>query len=333
MIYLNIYDFKILIKSSHPAIDARIKLEFDFFIKDHFSVQDLTITFEFKSNFSVSEILPINLTPTFQRNNSITYDTQDVRWNDYYGFVLSHFELKKKQAHFIGKDLDKLYEVIFLFILSRSGKKLDLDGKHKIHAFSFAKNNKALVCMQPMRGGKSTLLSEILQKWDVSIISDDTPIVNHNGELIPFPLRMSLENLPTDLDLDVKDYFLLKREFYKPKFSMSLKVFNRKIASQISDFILIEAKRSTFTSPQVIKNGPFTTFKYLFKHMVIGIGLPIIFEYFWENGFYDFIIKCKIFLSRLTLAIKLSFSRESYTIYLCDDVQKNAQEIVNLLDN
>lgn len=332
MINLNIYGYKILIDSSHPEIDARLKLEFDYFIQKQTTDFDLKITFEINTELSTHKYIPVNLKPTFQRSNSITYDFQNIRWNDYYGVVLSRFELLNRYAHFIGKDINKLYEVIFLFILSRSGKYLDFTGKHKIHAFSFSKNGKAVICMQPMRGGKSTLLCEILQKREVSIISDDTPLITTDGKLLPFPLRMSLEKLPTNLNLNEKDYFMLKREFYKPKYSISLKVFNRPISKLEDNFILIEAKRSSYEHPVVTRNNSFTTFCYLFKHMIIGIGLPIIFEYFWEKGISDFLIKIKIFLSRLFLAIKIAFTKECYTVYLSNNVQENAETICSLLD-
>jgi len=330
MIFLNIYNYKIFIESSHPQIDHRLNLEFDYFlspIEDNFQ---LKIKYNLQDTLA-SDLIPKNLKPTFQRSNSITYDSNGIRWNNYYGKVISKFIAMESYCEFYGTDLDKLYEVIYLFILSRSGKFLDLNGLHKIHAFAFSKGNKAIVCMQPMRGGKSTLLTEILKEKDVSVISDDTPLFNLSGEILPFPLRMSLENLPRHLNLNQSDYFVLKREFFKSKYSIAIKSFNRPICPKANNYILIEAKRSTYENPILIRNSFLKKWQSLMVHLVIGFGLPIIFEYFWEAGITDFFRKSKIFLSRLYLATKLSLSKESYTLYLSEDSTKNAALILDLM--
>lgn len=332
MILINIQGFIIQIFSNNETILSRLGMDFEYFLpKEHETLPQphLSIQADIVPALS-TDLIPKNLKPLFQRQNSITYEQNGVRYNDYYGAVISQFRALTGKALVVGLELEKLYEVTYLLILSRSGKFADLKGMHKIHAFSVVKNGKGIVCMQPMRGGKSTLFTQLLLNYDVEIGSDDTPLINQNGMLYPFPLRVSLDVIPPQLSLTEQDYYLMKREFYKSKYSLSLKKFGKKISSEISDYVFVEAHRSTFDAPQIIKMSRLRLFKRLFHHMVIGFGLPIIFEYFWESGSKDFLIKTIIFMKRFVLALKLALTKEGYDFYLCSDSEKNAELILTL---
>jgi hypothetical protein len=330
MILLNIQGLFVEINSEESLL-SRIRCDFEYFIAEKYTQGPLLkVSAEFTSKIPLN-IIPKNLKPLFQRHNSITYEENGKRYNDYYGSVLSVFEAKKSEAVIYGSDIDKLYEVLYLFILSRSGKHGDLTGTHRIHAFAVVKNYAGIICMQPMRGGKSTLFTELLLNQNVEIVSDDTPIINTSGDLIPFPLRVSLDAIPPQLNLNENEYYLMKREFYKAKYSISLKAFKKPIAQKCNYFIFTEAHRSTYDFPYVKRMSPLRLFKSLFKHMVVGVGLPIIFEYFWESGKEDFLRKTIIFFKRLTLALRLSFSHKGYDVYLTADSKKNAEVILNLI--
>lgn len=330
MILLNIQGLFIEV-NSEESILSRIRCDFEYFIAEKYTQGPLLkVKAEFTPQIPLN-IIPKNLKPLFQRHNSITYEENGKRYNDYYGSVLSVFEAKKNEAIIYGKDLDKLYEVLYLFILSRSGKHGDLTGTHRIHAFAIVKDFAGIICMQPMRGGKSTLFTELLLNHNVEIVSDDTPLINTNGDLLPFPLRVSLDSIPERLNPNENDFYLMKREFYKAKYSISLKAFKKPIAKKCNYFIFTEAHRSTYDFPYVKKMSPLKLFKSLFKHMVFGVGLPIIFEYFWESGSEDFIRKTIIFLRRFSLAFRLSLSHKGYDIYLTNDSKKNAEVLLNLI--
>lgn len=332
MILLNIQGLFIQFDSKEENLLSRIRCDFEYFIIDKYSYGSLLkITAEHTPEIPL-QLIPKNLKPLFQRHNSITYEENGKRYNDYYGSVLSIFESKKNAAMVYGKDLDKLYEVVYLFILSIAGKYGDLNGLHRIHAFSVVKNFSGLICMQPMRGGKSTLFSELLLNHkNIEIVSDDTPLLNTKGELLPFPLRISLDKIPEQLNLNSNEYYLMKREFYKEKYSISLKAFQKPIAKKCDYFIFIEAHRSTYEFPYAVKMSPLRLFKRLFHHMVIGIGIPIIFEYFWETGSEDFIRKTIIFLRRFYVALKLAISHKGYDVYLTNDTKLNAEFILKMI--
>ena len=46
-----------------------------------------------------------------------------------------------------------------------------------------SKNGRSVIAMLPMKGGKTTLFSNLIKDKDVEIISDDTPIVTSDGHI------------------------------------------------------------------------------------------------------------------------------------------------------
>jgi hypothetical protein len=67
--------------------------------------------------------------------------------------------------------------------------------------------------------------------------------------------------------------------------------------------------------------------KGAFKHGVIGIGLPMVIEYFWENGFSDFVIKIRIFILRLLAFSGLLLRAKKMKLYLGKN-PKDAAELI-----
>lgn len=329
MIYLNIYGIRIEIDSNSAEIISRLSKEFHFFLASPLSSVDLKVESKIIEKYPFN-FIPENLKPTFQRHNSITYDLNNIRWNDYYGRTISKLDLNDQSALVLGIDFDKLYEITYLLILSISGKLLDLKGFHKIHALAFTHQSNTFICMQPTRGGKSTLLLELIKNHRVKILSDDSPIFNSNLEVLPFPIHISLEDFPSELNISPDNYFQFNREFQKPKYSIAITSDLVEIAKPQNKYIFIEAKRSTFKSPKIEHLSKFKLFLFLLKHMVIGVGLPIIFEYFWVNTHTDFLKKIHIFFSRLIMAFKISIKMKGYVLYQNQSPADNAQAILEL---
>jgi hypothetical protein len=300
-LYLNFYEIKAQVESTSAEVLLPLRKDFSSFIGKS-SLLDIDFKLQiFDQEPPVAEIPQI--VSTMQTLNSICYDMEGIRYCDYYGDLLVIMDTRQNTAKVYSKNIIKIHEVCYLLILSRIGKLMDLKGLHKLHAFSVSYKELAIVCMMPMKGGKSTLLMEFLKDERFKIISDDIPLINLIGEILPFPMKIGLSELPGNLNVfdPERNYYTMDRGHYGKKQLLCLDGLPGRVESIDKKFykvLLIEAFRYN-SKTSILKNaGLYSSAKGLLKHGVIGFGLPMVIEYFWESGFIDFLRKTKIFFLR-----------------------------------
>jgi len=91
-------------------------------------------------------------------------------------------------------------------------------------------------------------------------------------------------------------------------------------------------RRTAGAKVSVKKCSKLRVFCLLFKPMVIGVGLPILAEYFWEFGLRDFFTKTQIALSRIKRATTLATSKECYWFEFGDSLEENVKAVVEVLE-
>ncbi len=266
-----------------------------------------------------------------QTRNAVVYETKEVKYCDYYQEGLVIFDKVKNSAKIYCLELDFLHELSYLFIMSKIGKALDLQGFHRIHACAFKKRETSIVCMMPMKGGKSTLFLKMMEDREVEYFSDDTPLINSSGKIYPFPIRVGIKELPRYLKNKEKYIFEIKRKEFGSKNLIEISAFENKIALTSGEkIILVDAVRTTIEKGYL---GPISNFKMilpLFKYMGIGLGLPIIIEFFLENGFRGWRIQLCILFKRLYAIARLLIKSKSYRLILGTDRDSNVSAIQEL---
>lgn len=300
-IYFNFYGETVYVQSDWSELLTLLGKDFSLFIDNPQVKSHLTILIA-RGNPGHQKIP--EMVSKMQSLNSITYQLGHIRYNDYYGKLLSIFDYKNQSAQIISEDEDKTHEVAYLLMLSRVGKSLDLHGLHKLHAFAVSYKGIAFVCMMPMKGGKSTLLMELLKNKEAKMISDDIPLIDRLGHVHAFPIKIGVDDarrIPFDITNPEENIYQLNREQYGPKTFICLNGLKEKVelpGTQFDKVIIAEGFRYNADHSLIRCSSWVSTYLGLFKHGVIGIGLPMILEYFWEFGIKDFIIKSKIFLLR-----------------------------------
>tara|TARA_Y100000590_G_scaffold469529_1_gene657726 strand:- start:172828 stop:173838 length:1011 start_codon:yes stop_codon:yes gene_type:complete len=275
--------------------------------------------------------IPTSISLSRESKNSKTYDDEKIRYNDY-GDLISKYDYDKESGLISSGSIERLHEITYLLILSRVGKYQDLLGIHKVHALGFIYKGVCCVGMMNMGVGKSTLLMELLKDPEVELLSDDSPLIDGRGEVLSFPIRIGASELPEGLEIeDPKEniYRLIRKE-YGEKNLICLQGIKNKIGTQYKKIVVFEGKRG---NRRLTRASSISLWLSLQKHMVIGIGLPIIFEYFWESGISDFIRKTKIFFLRQRAAINFSRNCEFYKFSLGKSSEENAKALKELLEN
>lgn len=333
-LYFNFYGVRARFSSVHKNLLQRIEWDFSYFHSSH--PPKKTPHYQF---YGVKCVPPWEKIPAlpvrFQSSNSLTYQIGCKRFNDYYGKALTIYDYQKDTGEIYSEHLDKLHELTYLMILSRVGKQLDMQGLHKLHAFGIIKNHKALLGIMPMKGGKSTHFLEFIKDDKVQILSDDTPLVSRRGKIRPFPIRVGIEDSTKALTLTPNNSFVyqLDREYYGKKTLISLKGLPNPVGEDYQQSILLRGIRLNSPDCYIKKSSKLALLRELVKFQVIGLGLPMILEYFWEAGLVDFGKKSFILLSRLLASTLLLLRSKTYTVFLGTDPEKNVR-IINskLLD-
>lgn len=329
-LYLDIFGIQVLVEVNDLDLLARIKKDFS-----HFE-SSKKFTYEFHFIAHLGGIpwrkLP-ELKSSKQSINSITYDQKNIRFNDYYKEALSIYDYDKEYCEVYSHDLNRLHEILYLVILSRTGKKMDELGLHKIHACSLKYKQKTLVLMLPMKGGKSTLFFNLIKNPEIEILSDDTPIVDQEGHIRAYPLRVGIEDDSKFKNLyDESQAYSIERKQYGLKKLIPMEAFKNKIAQGFSgEVILINGIRCSNKECELVRCSSLKMFSFLKTHMIVGVGLPMIIEYFIRANFYDWLKNLKIFIARVRAALKLSFRSQNYICYMGEDPELNARTIERLL--
>ncbi|MCY4644435.1 MAG: hypothetical protein OXB88_07435 [Bacteriovoracales bacterium] len=325
-LYFNFYGVWAHVDSPCPELLQRIELDFSHFHSPHLLPKRPHYQFYCEKSAPPWPKIPA-LAVSFQSPGSMTYDRGTKRYNDYYGKALSIYDYEMEEGKIYAKDLERLHEISYLMILSRVGKRLDMMGMHKVHAFGIIKNRTALLGIMPMKGGKSTHFLEFIKCPKVSILSDDTPLVSRMGKVLPFPIRVGLEEGNRIDAVNEAFVYQLNRQHYGKKTLVSMKGIPNPVGGDYDRLILIKGVRFNGPGCEIKKLSKWSMGIELFKFQVIGWGLPVIFEYFWESGVLDFARKSKIALSRLLASILLLWRSKTYTVFLGTDPQKNVEVI------
>ena len=177
-------------------------------------------------------------------------------------------------------------------------------------------------------GGKSTHFLQWLRDSRVAILSDDTPLVSRMGKLRPFPIRVGVEHLSPDVRAMVQGddmIYQLQREHYGNKVLISLRGLVNPIGGEYRRVVLMRGIRTNNTECLIRQSSKWGMLGELLKYQVVGWGVPMILEYFWEDGLIDFCKKSWIALSRLGAAVFLLLRSKTYTVFLGADPQRNVQ--------
>ncbi len=332
-IYFNFYHVQVAVSSNWDELLDYLRKDFCFFLKDRPSKDQIEIELlKEKPDF---KILP-EKKRNFQKSNCILYDTERLRYIDYYNEAIATFDLKYKKYKLFSEDLNRAHEISYLAILSLVGKKLDLLGMHKLHAFAVSYDDVVLICMMPSKGGKSTLLLELLKEPRFKLVSDDIPLIYKDGRVLPFPIKLGLNSPVHPFENGNHEEFLYKvdRVDHGEKWFLSTESIKEKLVDGNKRFhkiILIEGFRFGGLDSQIKESHFLSSFLGVFKHGVVGIGTPMVLELFWLPGIKDFFYRIIITCKRLIAFSLLVFRSKKYTFYLGRDQASAAKLLTNLL--
>jgi hypothetical protein len=84
------------------------------------------------------------------------------------------------------------HEAVYYFLLGRIGRHLDAHGLVRVHALGLSGEDGGVLVLLPSSGGKSTLAVQAITRGEGRLHSEDSPLLDRNGCLHAFPLRIAV---------------------------------------------------------------------------------------------------------------------------------------------
>ena len=265
----------------------------------------------------------------------VRFEGPDGRYVWYHsGAVIHHRRAREcEQATLWYTDAERSYEKLYLFILSRVGEALDRRGLHRVHALGFIFRGLGVLVVLPMRGGKSTLALALRGVEGIELISEDIPLIDRQGRLWPFPLRVSLRSGDVPPELAGGEARVLKRDSFEAKTLLPFSALGLDVRRGCTpaDCVLF-GRWTAEAAPSFHRLGALRGVGALLKHAVIGLGLPQVVEFFLYGGLGELTGKVSITLSRLLAVCRLVRQCELLEFRTCRDLTRNREALLEALE-
>ena len=329
-IKLDFYGIGIEVISSNTRIIENIGRDFSYFKPESKNRESTRIHIEVFRESPPYHVIPKGARVTFHTKDTVNYDTGKLRFSNHLGRTLTIYDFSNEIGRIYSRDESLLHERTYLLILSRIGALLDRKGIHRVHALGISLNNKATLCLLPMRGGKTTLGLELIKEEDISLISDEIPLITGDGKILPFPLRVGVLE---GAKLDIPSKYLRKfiRSQYSPKTLIDIDFFQGKISKLCNPYIVLIGQRGFSKETRLKQISKLRTILPFAVNSVLGRDLPHTVSYFLRFDLKSVLSYIKILISRFIISCKVIWRAKTYRFYMGTDPGENARFLANFL--
>ena len=325
---LSFYGFCIEIKCNDAGTLEAIKRDFSFFVTGQGNPEAL---FEVFVELPDYKELP-SVKASFYTPRNICYKYNKLSFIDYFGKGLTIIDDQKNNYRIYCPESQLRHEITFLSILSLVGQNLDSRKIHRVHGLGIETGGKAVLILLPSGGGKTTLLLELLKAEGIKLISEDSPLVNRFGQILPFPLRVgaSYSDKPQEIPADY--LHLIERMEFGPKYVIDIDYFADKISRDVlTPQVILCGIRSLGMESKIVPLSKYKALGEFIKNSVIGVGLYQGLEFLLQQGFTGLLKKSGVILSRFRNACKVISGSQTYLFIVGYDKNKNVETLLKFL--
>ncbi len=321
-IQLDVYGRTFRLHGSGSAALAMVADDFHFFIRQQVGHP---VDVELIAAAPPYDDVPAGIATTYTPRN-ISFSQNGSTYIDYSGRALAIWNRQAFTFKIYSTDDDIQYEASYLFLLSQIGEYLDDHKMHRIHAMAMSVEDRAVLAILPMGGGKSTLAAGLLNYPEFNFLSDDSPFISADGRLHAFPLRLGL--LPgNEQSIPVAHRKTIQRMEFGPKVLVNYLYFADRVRPSAEPGIVFLGKRSLSTDCRIEPASCWQGYQSMMVNCVVGLGLYQGLEFVLRHHPLELLAKTGIAWSRLRNARQLFNRSEVYQLILGRDQQRNAETV------
>lgn len=202
---------------------------------------------------------------------------------DYGGRASAVYDFARERGVVWSPERDALRELGYLFLQSRLGWELDRRGLHRVHALAVERDGRAGLLVLPSGGGKSTTALELARRPGWRLLGDDHPLVDAaTGEVLAFHGRPGLRG-PAPSWARAEDISEFRRRVHGPKSLLDLGALEGRLAQRGRLAWVAVGTPPSASAGSLRALGRAGVAAALAAPMVVGAGLPQVFELLWPG--------------------------------------------------
>jgi hypothetical protein len=261
---------------------------------------------------------------------SVCFRDGSTIYIDYFGQALAILDRQAQRCDVYGTNLDQVHEIVYLFMLSTVGHHLGGQGIHRVHALGVNYHQQGILLLLPSGGGKSTMALELLRHPEFFLLSEDTPLVDRQGMLLPFPLRLGvLAHRRTEIP--AQHVRTVERMGLAPKTLIDIEYFRDRVGQPVEPRFLLVGERNLGDVSEITPLSRRRAFTALLSDLVIARGVYQGREFLGKQGSRESFDKGKVAFARLQNCVRLLSRVSSSRFTLGRNLDKNAQTLINFL--
>lgn len=326
-VVFDFYGLKLELRSEDlEAVDS-IRRDFAYFksapAQPHVTVE----VFKDRPDFSA---LP-DLRGSIYTMDYVCYLGRDEVYTDYHGNGLKISDPKRRSYRIYSESADVRHEISYLTIQAAVGEYLDSRHIHRVHALAISKNGKAVLVLLPEKGGKSTLAFQLLKSDQVRLLSDESPLITRQGEILPFPMRMGF--LP-GAQTDIPSEYLQPVNYMRvgTKIRVDVEYYADKIGSACPVGAILLGERSLGCGCTIEPASRLSGSKEFIKNSVVGLGLHQGMDYLLGRNLRDTFGKVGLASSRLYNSLVVLRRSRVFRYTIGHDRQRNMEVLLDFLE-
>jgi hypothetical protein len=316
---------------AEPQLKEALQKDFAYFVTSTIP-QSCDFRLEIQQRKANASLLP-NARALNVQSEYVVYEEntpEHIRTIDYHGRAVLKIREKAGEAQLWCEDPGLAHELAYLYLQSQIASQLESRGWHRIHALAYLYRGKANLVLIPSGGGKSTLALALLQNPEVRLLSDDCPIVDRAGRLHPYPLRLAFRSDVTLPSLLEEKTSKMKRRKYGEKkllgvHELSGDLVKNPLAGYAVDRLIVAHRHGSLQSPVLQKIPKARMAPYLFRDLVVGVGLPQLAEILLSRGWKSLPSLSPRAISRSIAATQLLGKASTFELCFSNDSAANAE--------
>ena len=195
--YFRVYGLAVAV-SGWPEVVEAVRLDYAWFEAEPIERPDVVVEIE----QGAPELDRFgDLTASYLTPDGVVFRRPDRTVVDHGGRAVSVVDRGGDRLQLRGEDEPTVQGAAYYFVLGRIGRHLDDRSLVRLHSLGVVGAQGAVAILLPPGGGKTTLALRALEAEGVSLLSEDSPVLDRRGDLHPFPLRIAVaagEGRPVD---------------------------------------------------------------------------------------------------------------------------------------